>query len=93
VSPGAALYAETTCIDCHGRGGAGGSLGPPLENLSAHWDSATLAAYLEDPRPFLRQDERLARLGQRYIMSMPSFRRLDPTERKTLAEHLLATHP
>ena len=92
-TPGAALFAQETCADCHGADGAGGTLGPALETLSAHWTVSDLSAYLADPRQFLHSDERLVRLGQRYIMPMPDFRGLDEATRLVLAEHLLATFP
>jgi cytochrome c553 len=92
-SPAAALYAAEGCADCHGADGTGGTLGPALAQLRAHWTADELAAYLADPRPALAGDERLGRLGQPYIMSMPDFRRLDQAKRLLLAEHLLATYP
>jgi hypothetical protein len=67
-------------------------MAPPLTELERHWDRARLAAYLEDPRAFLENDERLSALKQRYSTEMPASS-LSEADRLTLADYVLAFAP
>lgn len=49
VSEGAAAFKQW-CMGCHSVGGAGGSLGPALDQVGAKYDAATIIKYLQDPK-------------------------------------------
>lgn len=49
LSTGAAAY-QQFCMNCHAIGGAGGSLGPALDNVGEKYDSAEIERYSRDPR-------------------------------------------
>jgi nitric oxide reductase subunit C len=49
VSPGAALFKEKGCFNCHKIGGVGGTVGGAMEGVVKKYDVRTLAQYIEDP--------------------------------------------
>ena len=48
-SPGRKVYVQAGCGGCHGADLQGLQTAPPLVDLAAHWDQASLTAYLRDP--------------------------------------------
>jgi len=49
VSPGAALFKEKGCFNCHKLGGVGGAAGPAMEGVGKKYDLKRLAQYIMDP--------------------------------------------
>ena len=84
------LYLHVRCDQCHGRGGEGGFMAPPLRGIAEHWDRESLIEYLKDPRPVIERTPRLQQMKRRYSMEMRSFRELDEELRGRLADWLLA---
>jgi len=48
LSRGASAF-QQNCMGCHSIGGAGGSIGPALDNVGAKYDQATIEAIIVDP--------------------------------------------
>lgn len=85
----AQLFRRELCSSCHGPDAGGTWMGPPLRGLDAHWDEASLADFLLDPRPFVRDDPRLQALLEGYPNPMVGNRTLGAEERRRLAAWLL----
>ena len=86
---GATLFNRNGCMACHGMNRQGGSLGPTLKGLAEHWSVEQLVAYLEDPKGYAAQDERLRVQGEAFRSPMPPYANLSVEERTTLAAWLL----
>lgn len=84
------LFVLHGCNVCHGDGGEGRSLGPPLRGVSEHWERADLAAFLLDPRAAVAERPRLAELDARYPSEMRPYRNTTEDERLRLADFLLS---
>jgi mono/diheme cytochrome c family protein len=89
LPPGQRLFHSQGCVACHGAGGEGGTLGPPLRGLASNWTRERLAAYLADPQGTVAADARLQELGRRYPMPMPPIP-ASLAERGELADYVLA---
>ena len=50
LSPGAALFKESGCFDCHKLGGIGGDAGPALDNVGLKFDMETLEKIIANPQ-------------------------------------------
>ncbi len=86
---GERIYELQLCANCHGDAGEGGSLGPPLRGLDAHWEQGALARFFADPETFVERERRLADLAERYGRRMASYANLDEAERMRLAAFVL----
>ncbi len=89
-SAGRRAFLSRACPDCHGTQRQGTQLGPPLINVSSHWDEASLVKFLRDPGSFVRSDERLRRLSDSYPADMPGLPGASDEVLDSLAEYLLA---
>ena len=49
VSAGAAAF-QLNCMNCHSIGGAGGDLGPALDEIGNRYDADQIARYIADPQ-------------------------------------------
>jgi len=88
-APGEALYRRELCTGCHGAGGEGTWMGPPLRGLAEHWEPESLAEFLLDPGAAVGRDPRLAKLMRAYPNPMVGTRSLGVEERRLLANWLL----
>jgi mono/diheme cytochrome c family protein len=86
---GAKLFQTQGCVACHGAGGEGGALGPPLRELATHWTRERLVAYLADPAAVVAGDPRLRELGKAYMVPMPPIR-APASDRAALADYVLS---
>jgi hypothetical protein len=86
--PERAAFRDSGCPRCHGADFGGTKLGPPLTDLSNHWDTAGLKRFLALPDSVRAADKRLSRLAERYPSPMPTFVMSDSL-RSTLAAYLL----
>jgi nitric oxide reductase subunit C len=50
LSPGAALFKESGCFDCHKLGGTGGDAGPALDNVGLKFNMETLEKIITNPQ-------------------------------------------
>lgn len=50
VSPGAALFKENNCFECHKLQGVGGDTGPALDQVGDRLDKATIAKIIVNPQ-------------------------------------------
>lgn len=87
---GLLYYRRSGCTGCHGDGGAGGMLGPPLRELGQNWTREELAGYIAEPLPFHERKPHLEALGERWSADMPSSPHLTEPERLDLADYLLS---
>jgi mono/diheme cytochrome c family protein len=87
---GSVIFEYQACAGCHGEGGRGRWLGPPLEGLGEHWTAERLAAFLADPDLACEHDERLHELRRHYPAAMASYGNLSEAQRSVLAQWLLA---
>jgi hypothetical protein len=87
-APGRAAYQESGCPRCHGSDLRGTKLGPTLGNLKDRWNRPRLEEFLASPDRFRADDQRLARLAEKYSSPMPTFLMSD-TLRTNLAAYLL----
>jgi mono/diheme cytochrome c family protein len=85
---GERLYAEKGCTSCHGRAGEGTFMGPPLRNLSAHWQRDELAKFFLDPSGYAKGQPRLAEMMKAYRMPMTPIVASE-ADRLVLADHVL----
>lgn len=84
-------YRDWGCPLCHGDDREGTELGPALTDLEEAWDVTTLAAYLQEPERFRRDDPRVRELRTYYPeVTMPGYDRAEP-ERLVLADWLLTS--
>lgn len=90
---GAQLYELHGCAVCHGAGGEGRSLGPPLVGLAAHWERAALAEFLREPDVAVAADERLAEVARRFPSRMKPYRNTTGEERLRIADFVLSLGP
>lgn len=78
------------CGVCHGEDRKGTKNAPALSDLKRDWKVENLADYLADPAKARAQDPRLAELAERYpTLVMPPWKATE-SERRILAEWLLA---
>ena len=49
LSPGAAIFKETGCFDCHKIGGVGGTTGPALDDVGSRLDSTQIRQQITNP--------------------------------------------
>jgi mono/diheme cytochrome c family protein len=85
----ATLFAAKGCAGCHGADRQGTATAPALENLQRHWDEASLAAYLRDPKAVRAKVPRLQYQNGEYPAEMPAIKGSDD-EIAQLAKELLA---
>jgi mono/diheme cytochrome c family protein len=88
-SPGRKVYVQAGCGGCHGADLQGLQTAPPLVDLAAHWDQASLTAYLRDPATVRANNPQLQYRAEAYAAEMPAFRGTDE-ELTQLTEYLLA---
>ena len=50
VSPGAAVFQNKGCMNCHSLHGTGGTVGPPLDHVGRHMPAEEIEHYVRDPR-------------------------------------------
>lgn len=86
---GERLYREKGCVACHGSGGEGTFLGPPLRNLAANWKAPELAEFLANPADRAAKDPRLKKLAGGYRMPMTPIAASEE-ERLAMANAVLA---
>lgn len=86
---GEQVFQRELCGSCHGSAGKGTWLGPPLRELTQHWEREALAEFIRDPGARLAQDERLAKLSQEFQSPMVGRAALSKAERLLLADWLL----
>lgn len=87
---GEGLYKKGLCAVCHGEDRKGTKNAPALLDLKRHWKADALADYLADPAKARAEDPRLAELAKRYpTLVMPPWKATE-SERRILAEWLLA---
>lgn len=82
------LYRIALCGSCHGTKGDGGWMGPPIRDLSEHWNIEGLEAFLADPPGVVEADQRLSELSRGFPTPMAK-PRLTRDERLRLAAWLL----
>jgi len=76
VSPGAALFKENNCFDCHQIGGVGGTAGPALDTIGNKSTDEQIRAYISDP------------LVVNPYAQMPSFKSLPEADLRAISEFL-----
>jgi cytochrome c2 len=86
---GRQLFVGSGCVRCHGADLNGTAHGPALSGLRYNWTEDQLMRYLDDPNEFVKTDERLKTLSQRFSSPMPSFGALDESSRRALAKYLI----
>ncbi len=84
------IYASMGCTMCHGAGGEGSALGPPLAGAGARWKRLELIAYLKNPTEYAAKDARLAEQKKRFTMPMPPYASLEPEQLEALADFVLS---
>ncbi|MBW2148643.1 MAG: cytochrome c [Deltaproteobacteria bacterium] len=76
MSPGAALFKENNCFDCHKLQDVGGDLGKPLDDAGARLDIEKIKKWITDPQSMKADTE------------MPSYADLPPKDVQAIAEFL-----
>lgn len=76
MSPGAALFKENGCFDCHMLGGVGGTEGPNLDQVGARLNKDQIAGIIADPQSINPDSQ------------MPAFDEMSPDDRQAIAEFL-----
>jgi mono/diheme cytochrome c family protein len=85
------LYRNAGCATCHRMPGDPGEplAGPPLRNLSEHWNREDLADFIGNPEAFVASDPRIAAQKARYPMAMPGAPSLSQEARLAIADWML----
>lgn len=76
VSPGAALFKENNCFDCHKLGGIGGTTGPALDEVGLRFNQDQIARIITAPQTVNPTSE------------MPAYSELSASDLQALAEFL-----
>jgi mono/diheme cytochrome c family protein len=89
VRLGRQVYGEEGCAACHGFDLRGAQMAPSLENLSRHWDAASLEHFLRAPNEVKASSSRLRKLDERYAAKMPGVFNHDSERLRALVTFLL----
>jgi nitric oxide reductase subunit C len=76
LSPGAALFKENGCFECHLLGGVGGTEGPALDQVGARLNVDQIAKIIADPQ------------STNPNSLMPAYDEISPEDRLAIAEFL-----
>ena len=89
---GRSVFLTIGCARCHGNGGEGESLGPPLEGLRSKFTEQQMDQFLENPVVYVEKDARLKKWKEEYFTPMPKLQ-MTVAQRKALVAYLFEKHP
>ena len=89
LSPGAQLYVDKACGNCHGQDREGKRTAPPLVDLESHWGEDELVGYLGNPDAVTAAQPRLQVLSGEYPHRMPPVPEADENDLRVIARYLL----